>query len=134
MPWSSVRAFMMREKKHSDPKQAAWHGVNVVSTATTFGVLTTIAAFSPMLWIENELAEILAGFSAVVIFALIFSLIESKLILPSHLSFVSQKKNTCRTCLVVWRCVKFVSVDCSCFLKISLNLRSSSRLDIKPRL
>lgn len=45
-----------------------------------------------MLWIENELAEILAGFSAVVIFALIFSLIESKLILPSHLSFVSQKK------------------------------------------
>jgi len=76
-------------KKYANPKDAAWHGVKSVSTATTFGVLTTIAAFSPMLWIENELAKILAGFSAVVIFALIFSLIESKLILPSHLSVAS---------------------------------------------
>lgn len=73
-------------KQHADPKEAAWHGVQSVATATTFGVLTTIAAFSPMLWIENELAKLLAGFSAVVIFALIFSLIESKLILPSHLA------------------------------------------------
>jgi multidrug efflux pump subunit AcrB len=80
-------------KTYRDPKQAAWQGVNAVSTATTFGVLTTIAAFSPMLWIENELAKTLAGFSAVVIFALIFSLIESKLILPSHLSFASQEKS-----------------------------------------
>lgn len=79
-------------KKYADPKQAAWHGVDSVSTATTFGVLTTIAAFSPMLWIENELAKLLAGFSAVVIFALIFSLVESKLILPSHLSSAYDKK------------------------------------------
>lgn len=73
-------------KKYPDRKQAALHGVQSVSTATTFGVLTTIAAFSPMLWIENELAKMLAGFSAVVIFALIFSLVESKFILPSHLA------------------------------------------------
>ncbi len=78
-------------KKHADPKQAARVGVQAVATATTFGVLTTIAAFSPMLWIENELAKLLAGFSAVVIFALIFSLIESKLILPSHLSSKNKK-------------------------------------------
>jgi len=71
--------------KVSDPKEAAWRGVESVAIATIFGVLTTIAAFSPMLWIENELAKVLAGFSAVVIFALIFSLIESKFILPSHL-------------------------------------------------
>ncbi|REL26224.1 AcrB/AcrD/AcrF family protein [Thalassotalea euphylliae] len=69
----------------ADPKQAAYQGVKAVSVATSFGVLTTIAAFSPMLWIENELAQVLAGFSAVVIFALIFSLIESKFILPTHL-------------------------------------------------
>ncbi|WCN10071.1 efflux RND transporter permease subunit [Marinomonas mediterranea] len=65
---------------------AAWKGVHSVSVATIFGVLTTIAAFSPMLWINNDLAKVLAGFSAVVIFALIFSLIESKFILPSHLA------------------------------------------------
>ncbi|MCG8324120.1 MAG: efflux RND transporter permease subunit, partial [Thiotrichales bacterium] len=69
-----------------DPKQAAWKGVEAVTIATVFGVLTTIAAFSPMLWIENELARVLAGFSAVVIFALLFSLIESKFILPTHLA------------------------------------------------
>lgn len=79
-------------KRYQDPKEAAWHGVQSVATATTFGVLTTIAAFSPMLWIENELAKLLAGFSAVVIFALIFSLIESKFILPSHLAHTSEKE------------------------------------------
>ncbi len=73
-------------KTTPDPKEAASKGVESVAVATVFGVLTTIAAFSPMLWIENELAKVLAGFSAVVIFALIFSLIESKFILPSHLS------------------------------------------------
>ncbi len=72
-------------RKHQDPKLAAFKGVERVAVATVFGVLTTIAAFSPMLWIDNELAKILAGFSAVVIFALIFSLIESKFILPAHL-------------------------------------------------
>ncbi|MCC4783227.1 efflux RND transporter permease subunit [Vibrio lentus] len=73
-------------------KTAAWQGVHSVSVATVFGVLTTIAAFSPMLWINNELAKVLAGFSAVVIFALIFSLIESKFILPSHLAQLFVKK------------------------------------------
>lgn len=74
-----------------NPKEAAWKGLESVAVATIFGVLTTIAAFSPMLWIENELAKLLAGFSVVVIFALIFSLIESKFILPSHLSYVDNK-------------------------------------------
>ncbi|MCE2595632.1 efflux RND transporter permease subunit [Motilimonas cestriensis] len=69
-----------------DPKQAAFKGVESVAVATVFGVLTTVAAFSPMLWINNELAKLLASFSAVVIIALLFSLIESKFILPSHLA------------------------------------------------
>ena len=77
--------------KAIDPKLAAWQGVHSVSVATVFGVLTTIAAFSPMLWINSELAKVLAGFSAVVIFALIFSLVESKFILPSHLAQIESK-------------------------------------------
>jgi multidrug efflux pump subunit AcrB len=70
----------------ADPVEAAFDGVQRVAVPTIFGVLTTIAAFSPMLWIDNDFAKMLAGFSAVVIFALIFSLIESKFILPHHLS------------------------------------------------
>ncbi|MER2496728.1 efflux RND transporter permease subunit [Vibrio neptunius] len=80
--------------KHASGHKAAWHGVHSVSVATVFGVLTTIAAFSPMLWINNDFAKILAGFSAVVIFALIFSLIESKFILPSHLAQLSLNKKS----------------------------------------
>ncbi|MDA0153524.1 efflux RND transporter permease subunit [Vibrio sp. Makdt] len=82
----------INDSSNINGKTAAWQGVNSVSVATVFGVLTTIAAFSPMLWINNELAKVLAGFSAVVIFALIFSLIESKFILPSHLAQLSVKK------------------------------------------
>ncbi len=86
----------------ADPKMAAREGVNAVSVATLFGVLTTIAAFSPMLWIENELAKVLAGFSAVVIFALIFSLIDSKFILPAHLAYADKPPSN-NAVLVGWR-------------------------------
>jgi multidrug efflux pump subunit AcrB len=73
-------------RHYPDPHDAAWYGVHSVSIATVFGVLTTIAAFSPMLWIDNVLAKVLASFSAVVIFALLFSLLESKFVLPAHLA------------------------------------------------
>ena len=85
-------AIHEKRSQYKSGKEAAWHGVHSVSVATVFGVLTTIAAFSPMLWINNDFAKILAGFSAVVIFALIFSLIESKFILPSHLAQLSPHK------------------------------------------
>lgn len=77
---------------HKSRQLAAFKGVQSVSVATIFGALTTIAAFSPMLWINNELAKLLAGFSVVVILALLFSLIESKFILPSHLSASTTSK------------------------------------------
>lgn len=85
-------AIHEKRAQYKNGKEAAWHGVHSVAVATVFGVLTTIAAFSPMLWINNEFAKILAGFSAVVIFALIFSLIESKFILPSHLAQLANHK------------------------------------------
>ncbi|TQF71111.1 efflux RND transporter permease subunit [Pseudoalteromonas luteoviolacea] len=75
---------------------AAFHGVQSVSVATIFGALTTIAAFSPMLWINNELAKLLAGFSMVVIIALLFSLVESKFILPAHLAPLKHNKTANR--------------------------------------
>ncbi len=78
------------EERHKikDPIKGTERGVERVAVATVFGVLTTIAAFFPMLLIDNALGKVLAGFSGIVIFALIFSLIESKFILPSHLAHV----------------------------------------------
>ncbi|MCF2856983.1 efflux RND transporter permease subunit [Pseudoalteromonas sp. SMS1] len=75
-----------KRRQTKNGRLAAFQGVQSVSVATIFGALTTIAAFSPMLWINNELAKLLAGFSLVVILALLFSLLESKFILPAHLA------------------------------------------------
>lgn len=71
-----------------DPIKGTGRGVARVAVATVFGVLTTIAAFYPMLMIDNPLGKVLASFSGIVILALIFSLIESKFILPAHLARV----------------------------------------------
>ncbi|MGB0661886.1 MAG: efflux RND transporter permease subunit [Mangrovicoccus sp.] len=81
-----VESVFEERAKGGDPVAAAERGVNTVAVATIFGVLTTIAAFYPMLLIENPLGKVLAGFSGIVILALIFSLIESKFILPAHLA------------------------------------------------
>lgn len=75
--------------KSDDPIAGTERGVHRVAVATVFGVLTTIAAFFPMLLINNPLGKVLASFSGIVILALIFSLIESKFILPAHLAHVS---------------------------------------------
>jgi multidrug efflux pump subunit AcrB len=69
-----------------NPIAATEAGVARVSVATVFGVLTTIAAFFPLLVLDNPLGKVLAQFSAVVIFALLFSMLESKFILPTHLA------------------------------------------------
>jgi len=75
-------------KKNKDAITGTEIGVRRVSTATIFGVLTTVAAFSPMLLLNNELGKILGTFSGVVILALLFSLFESKFILPAHLASI----------------------------------------------
>ncbi len=61
-------------------------GANKVATAATFGVLTTIAAFAPMLFVGGIVGPFFEAMSVVVILCLIFSLIESKWILPAHLA------------------------------------------------
>ncbi len=72
----------------ADGVGAAISGVNRVTTATVFGAMTTIAAFFPLLLIDNDIARIFAGFSVVVIAAVVVSLVESKLILPAHLAHI----------------------------------------------
>ena len=60
-------------------------GVKKVAMPATFGVLTTIAAFTPMLMVTGVFGVIWKTIGLVVIICLIFSLVESKLILPAHL-------------------------------------------------
>ncbi|MDX5593464.1 efflux RND transporter permease subunit [Pseudovibrio sp. SPO723] len=78
-----------QRRRFADPIKGTEIGVERVSIATVFGVLTTVAAFAPMLLIDNPLGKVLASFAGVVILALLFSLLESKLILPAHLAHIS---------------------------------------------
>ena len=60
-------------------------GAHRVAIPATFGVLTTIAAFGPMLFIGGMAGPFFEAMGFVVILCLVFSLVESKLILPAHL-------------------------------------------------
>ena len=63
-------------------------GVRRVTTATVFGALTTVVAFGPSLFLTEGFARILSQLAYVVILCVIFSLIETKLILPAHLQHI----------------------------------------------
>ncbi len=65
--------------------QAAVRGTQEVAVPVTFGVLTTIAAFLPIAFIEGHRGAFFAQIPVVVIPVLLFSLIESKFVLPAHL-------------------------------------------------
>ena len=74
-----------------DPTEATITGASEVATPATFGVLTTVAAFLPLAFIKGEFGDIFGQFAVVVICCLLFSLLESKFILPSHLAQTSLK-------------------------------------------
>ena len=72
-------------EKENDGVNSIIRGVKQVAVPTTFGVLTTIFAFLPVLVAEEGIARLFSFAAPVIIFALLLSLIETKLILPSHL-------------------------------------------------
>ncbi|MFT4550037.1 MAG: multidrug efflux pump subunit AcrB [Verrucomicrobiales bacterium] len=72
-------------KQGKSGTQAAIDGTNEVFVPVTFGVITTIVAFVPILFLPGFRGKIFAIIPAVVLPILVFSLIESKLILPAHL-------------------------------------------------
>ena len=74
-------------------------GAKRVATPATFGVLTTIAVFAPSTMSSGPEGAFFYNISVVVILCLVFSLIESKLILPAHIAhtrFPPVKDNTWR--------------------------------------
>ncbi|WP_231731604.1 efflux RND transporter permease subunit [Colwellia sp. TT2012] len=91
-------AIVMGESAHEEIEEHGHttdnviRGVQRVAMPATFGVLTTIAVFLPFLFGEGPSAAFGKAIGAVVVLCLIFSLIESKLILPSHLVNMKVKK------------------------------------------
>ncbi|GAA5218391.1 efflux RND transporter permease subunit [Corallincola platygyrae] len=72
-------------EKYGHNTENVIRGAQRVAMPATFGVLTTIAAFTPMLMVAGPFGVIWKTIGLVVILCLVFSLVESKLILPAHL-------------------------------------------------
>ncbi|MFT6098491.1 MAG: multidrug efflux pump subunit AcrB [Arenicella sp.] len=79
------------QRNGMSPADAALFGTKEVAVPVTFGVLTTMVAFAPLLLVEGALSTLAAQIPLVVIPVLAFSLIESKLILPSHMSTIKPR-------------------------------------------
>ncbi len=71
-----------------DPRQAAMQGTAEVAWPVVATVTTTIAAFLPLLLIPGTMGVFLAPIPVVVTFALLASLLQALVVLPSHLSDV----------------------------------------------
>ncbi|NNC99517.1 MAG: efflux RND transporter permease subunit [Gammaproteobacteria bacterium] len=75
-----------------DSLEASIVGTKQIAIPVTFGILTTVVAFYPMSDLgANRIGYIAAQIPMVVIPVLLFSLIESKLVLPSHLSHINPR-------------------------------------------
>ena len=79
----NIHTMQVRTGKRTS---AAVRGTLQVLVPVTFGVLTTMAAFAPMLFVPGVMGKFMVVFPLVVLPTLFFSLVESNLILPRHLS------------------------------------------------
>ena len=75
------------ERKRGTPGLlAAIRGTRRIRKALTFAVLTSVAAFTPLLFIPGGIGEIWSALPIIIIGMLLISLAESLFILPKHLS------------------------------------------------
>lgn len=78
---------------HEGGVESAIAGAQLVAKPVIFGVLTTIMAFMPWLFLSGSTSEFTRHITWVVILALAFSLVESLWILPAHLSKMRPRKD-----------------------------------------
>ena len=74
-----------------DGLTAAIEGTREVTVPVVFGVLTTIVAFMPVLLMGGRRGKFFAQIPMIIIPVLLFSLLESKLVLPAHLKHLSRR-------------------------------------------
>ncbi len=114
-------AIIMGESAYSEQEQfghsveSVVNGVYRVSTPATFGVLTTIVAFTPTLFIDGIFGAFPEACGWVVILCLCFSLIESKWILPAHLAHSKPTRN--RFLLRVDRVQEYINLRLKHFIQ-----------------
>ncbi|MEC8002971.1 MAG: efflux RND transporter permease subunit, partial [Pseudomonadota bacterium] len=85
-----------REDLGFEAQEAAIVGASAVARPVIFAVLTTVVAFAPWAFLSGPQSEFLRHLSAVIAFALAFSLIEAFCILPAHLRHLPARTDETR--------------------------------------
>ena len=80
------------QERHGDGLRGAIEGGREIATPVVFAVLTTVAAFTPLLFVPGLMGKIFRIIPLVVIPCLLFSLVESLWILPAHLSHIPRRR------------------------------------------
>lgn len=86
----SAYSYLEREQQGVD---SIIRGVKRVAVPTVFGILTTVLAFLPVLFVKEGFGKIFTYATHVIIICLLFSLVETKLILPAHLRHLKVGKD-----------------------------------------
>ena len=79
------------QEEHGDGMRGSVEGAYEIAKPVTFAVLTTVAAFGPLLFVPGMIGKIFRVIPLVVIPCLLFSLVESLNILPAHLSHIPKR-------------------------------------------
>ena len=75
-----------QERRGLDQVSAAIRGAQEVYVPVIFGVLTTVAAFLPIMLVPGPMGRFFGVIGLTAILCLMFSLLESQLVLPAHLA------------------------------------------------
>jgi multidrug efflux pump subunit AcrB len=81
-----------RQDQLGDPLKGSILGTQEVSVPVIFGVLTTMVAFAPFMFVPGMMGNFTRAIPLIVIPVLFFSVIESQLVLPSHLAHNKVRK------------------------------------------
>ena len=81
------------QESGEDALEASIRGAQEVAIPVIFGVLTTIAAFLPMIIAPGTMGQIFGAIAMTTTLCLIFSVIESQLILPAHLGHMKLERD-----------------------------------------
>ena len=89
-------------RRYGDTLANTIKGTRKVAVPTIFGVLTTVATFFALSNVSGGLGTLYSQFGTIVTLCLLLSVVESKLILPSHLAHLPTKKTTKKGIAGLW--------------------------------
>ena len=79
------------QEKHGDGLRGSIEGAREIAKPVVFAVLTTVAAFMPLMFVPGMMGKIFRVIPLIVVPCLLFSLLESLGILPAHLSHIPKR-------------------------------------------